>query len=65
MLFTDRQTNQHCQKHNLLCQGGKNASGVKSRTGTFVCQGVHDPFLFEKKKKVPSPEPETFLKTPN
>ena len=21
---TDRQTNQRCQKHNLLCQGGKN-----------------------------------------
>ena len=23
---TDRQTNQHYQKHNLLCQGGKNIS---------------------------------------
>ena len=24
MLSTDRQTNQHYQKHNLLCQGGNN-----------------------------------------
>ena len=23
MLSTDKQTNQHYQKHNLLCQGGK------------------------------------------